>query len=599
MARERIIKDPPKRGKLTKSQVKRAVEKVVLGKPNDEQTMPSGQYCKTRLRLGVPGVELQNPDMLQEFVEAGLLLPDVPLKNHSLELRLWVPWPADRTDFSLYKVDPETGLRYGGASGLMMEVRHTDQHFYPQIPDRVWEDAPRVHWETFSEHVEDFIKIIIRTQHRRQRNWPLLPEGNPRWVAYLNEFLEYYEFQKQKFTEMDPQRVFLACIGGFSSPIEVLTQCLQKNLDRNSNIIEITMVIEDCVDFEIEELGKLIADSLTPIKLDVNVASLDVIAEILEHHRAQGRNLSQILPRKNRTDMLKSFRSTYIDYLAHLKNSDCELRTNIFGAIQRDCDSRIERWDRFLQIGVDFSFSEYDLERFIDIDRKLLDAIDVDKGVHEAISNAIEVLEEVLEEMIGWKNHRKYSSEEENSSQDSTVKTAFLSSDLKDVADQFMKEYEAFDNSDEARQFQMSVRSLEEALNAQKGDQQIRILSRRCRVSFQDFVDAEKWKRPLETLEAFLQLDGAEEFIKKCGVPKVDGSVSPLQLEIEEFKILVEVLEEYSELKSDGVEPNKEQMEQWEAKFKSLILKLLSDPQSQKIIQFFTEVLLDNIGGKS
>ena len=91
------------------------------------------------------------------------------------------------------------------------------------------------------------------------------------------------------------------------------------------------MVIEDCVDFEMEELGELIADSLTPIKLDVNIASLDVIAEILEHHRKQGRNLSQILPRKNRTDMLKSFRSTYIDYLARLKNSDCELQARCIG----------------------------------------------------------------------------------------------------------------------------------------------------------------------------------------------------------------------------------------------------------------------------
>ena len=40
----------------------------------------------------------------------------------------------------------------------MMEVRHTDSHFYPQIPDSVWEDAPRVHWETFSEDVEDLMK---------------------------------------------------------------------------------------------------------------------------------------------------------------------------------------------------------------------------------------------------------------------------------------------------------------------------------------------------------------------------------------------------------------------------------------------------------
>ena len=32
MARERIVKDPPKRGKLTKRQVQRAVEKVVYAR---------------------------------------------------------------------------------------------------------------------------------------------------------------------------------------------------------------------------------------------------------------------------------------------------------------------------------------------------------------------------------------------------------------------------------------------------------------------------------------------------------------------------------------------------------------------------------------
>ena len=158
-----------------------------------------------------------------------------------------------------------------------------------------------------------------------------------------------------------------------------------------------------------------------------------------------------------------------------------------------------------------------------------------------------------------------------------------------------MKAYESFDNSDEARQFQISVQSLEEAINNQKGNQQIRILSKRCRVSFQDFVDAEKWKQPLEILEAFLQLDGAEEFIKKCGVPKVDGNISPLQLEIEEFTTLVEVLEEYSALKSVGVKPSKERIERWEAKFKSFVFRSLADPQSQKIIQFLTEEFFDKI----
>ena len=189
-----------------------------------------------------------------------------------------------------------------------MEARHTDKHFYPQLPDNVWEDAPRVHWETFSRDVEDLIKIIIRTQHMRQRAWPLLPKGDARWVDYFNEFLEYFEFQQQKFTTLDPQRVLIVCVGGFSSPIEELTRCLHKNLDRNSNITEITMVVEDCVDFEAAELGELIANSLTPIKLDVNIASLDVIAEILEHHRAGSKSPSLILPKKNKTDMLKSFR---------------------------------------------------------------------------------------------------------------------------------------------------------------------------------------------------------------------------------------------------------------------------------------------------
>ena len=588
MARERTIKFSPKRGKLTKRQVKRAVEKVVLGKPSDGETTSSTQYYKTLLRLGVPGVELQNPDMLQAFVEAGLLPPDVPLDNHSLELRLWVPWPADRKDFSLYKINPETGLRYGGASGLMMETRHTNSHFHPQLPDSVWENAPRVQWETFSENVTDLIKTIIRTQHLRQRDWSLLPEGDSRWISSFNEFSEYFEFQQQKFTTLDPQRVLIVCVGGFSSPTEELTRCLHKNLDRNSNITEITMVIEDCVDFEEAELGELIANSFTPIKLAVNIASLDVIAEILEHHRTRGKSLSLILPKKNRIDMLKSFRSTYIDYLAHLKNRDHELQADVLGAIQRDCDARLERWDRFLHIGVDFSFSEYDLEKFIDLDRKLLDAIDIDEGIYEAIASAIEV----LEEMLGSEIRQKRFSQGENPAQNSEVKTTLLSSDLKEVADQFMKEYESFDNSDEARQFQMSVQYLEDALNAQKGYQQIKILSKRCRVNFQDFVDAEKWKKPLKTLEAFLQLDGAEEFIQKCGVSKVDGSISPLQLEIEEFKVLVEVLEEYHELKS---KPSKQQIEQWETKFKSFVLGSLADPHAQKIIQFLTEEFLDNI----
>ena len=41
MAKGRIVKDTPKRGKLTKSQVKRAVEKVVLGKNSGKKAAPS------------------------------------------------------------------------------------------------------------------------------------------------------------------------------------------------------------------------------------------------------------------------------------------------------------------------------------------------------------------------------------------------------------------------------------------------------------------------------------------------------------------------------------------------------------------------------
>lgn len=38
MARERIVKDGPKRGKLSKSQIKRAVEKVVYARREAEKS---------------------------------------------------------------------------------------------------------------------------------------------------------------------------------------------------------------------------------------------------------------------------------------------------------------------------------------------------------------------------------------------------------------------------------------------------------------------------------------------------------------------------------------------------------------------------------
>ena len=369
MSRERIVKDTPKRGKLTENQVKRAVEKVVLGKDSDGNTIPSGEYRKTRLCLGVPGVELQNPDMLQAFVETGLLPADVPLTKHSLELRLWVSWPADRKDFSLYKISPETGRAYAGASGLMMETRHTDTHFFPQLPDSVWENAPRVHWETFSENVEDLMKIIIQTQNLRQRDWPLLPEGDPHWVDYFNKFLERFEFQQQKFATLDPQHVLLVCAGHLSSPVEMLRQCLDKNLDPNSNPPAITMVIEDCVDFEGEEFRELTANSVAPIKLDVEFVSIDVI-----------------------TNILKSFRSTYIDDFVDLRSIDLKLLADALGSTQRDWTTPLERWERFTQIGFDFGFSEDDSRIFID--RKLLlDTTDIGDNIHETIFNTIETLE--------------------------------------------------------------------------------------------------------------------------------------------------------------------------------------------------------------
>ena len=43
MARERIVKYTPKRGKLTRRQARRAVEKVVYGKPNNKKTTSSSK----------------------------------------------------------------------------------------------------------------------------------------------------------------------------------------------------------------------------------------------------------------------------------------------------------------------------------------------------------------------------------------------------------------------------------------------------------------------------------------------------------------------------------------------------------------------------
>ena len=553
--------------------------------------MDTIQYSKTRLRLGVPGVELRNPRILQFFVENGLLPTDVPLTNHSLELHLWVPWPADRKNFSLYKINPETGMRYGGASGLMLEVRHTETNFYPQLPDTVWEEAPQVAWEVFSEDIRNLIDIIIRTQHLRKRSWKLIPDGDANWIECFNALVDSHEAQKEKFTKLKPQRVFIGCIGGFSSPLEMLTQCLHKNLDRNTNITDITMVIEDCIEFEVEELGQLIASTINPINLDIRIASLEQIAEILQEHRQRGKSLSHILPTKNKVYMLKNCRTTYIDYLGTLKNANSESRRIIFDEIRGDCNFRIERLKRFCGIKIDFSFSKEELNKLIHADRRILEAVKRNRNVSKSINSGINVIEEMLGEEAGQKSPNQV----DNSPQVSPTKVGNSLSDFKEISEQFMKEYESFDNSVEARQFHIAVESLEEALIAEKSNQQIRILANRYRVGFQDLVDAEKWKKPLTTLETFLQLDGAEEFIEKCGVPKVNGHIRPLRSEIEEFTNLVEILEEYSKLISTDVELSKSQLEQWEAKFTSFLLRWLTNPEAREITKFLMEVLLENI----
>ena len=403
--------------------------------------------------------------------------------------------------------------------------------------------------------------------------------------------MDFHKSQKEKFKRLKPQRVFIGCVGGFSSPLEMLTQCLYKNLDRNTNITEITMVVEDCVKFEVEELGQLVASTINPINLDIKIASLEQMAEILQELRLRGKSLSYILPAKNRTYMLKSLRTTYIDYLAALENGNRKSRADTHDAIQNECKSHIKRWNRLRKIEVDFAFSKDDLDKLIHSDRTILKTVNRNKGIPQSISNGINI----MEEMLGEKTYQKPYNQGHNPPQASPANAGDSLTDLKEIAEQFMKEYESFDNSVEARQFHISMESLEDALIAQRNNQQIRILVNRYRVSFQDFVDAEKWKKPLETLEVFLQSEGVDEFVEECHVPKVDGDTRPLRVEIEEFKTLVEIFEVYNKLTSVDVKPSKSQLEQWKAEFKSLLLKLFTSPEGQKVVQFVTEELLENI----
>lgn len=285
------------------------------------------------------------------------------------------------------------------------------------------------------------------------------------------------------------QRARLVCIGGFSSPGEMLARCLHKNLDRNSNITEITMVVEDCIEFEMDELGELLENSPIPITLHlVPPVSLEQIAEILQDSRNSGVTPSHILPAKDRTDMLERRRRLYIAYLDNLLNSNSESAVIMLDAIWRECYSRIARLNRFRRLEVNFAFSKDDLDKLIRCDSDILDATCVEGEVGKAITNAIGI----INEMLGPKIAPEPYNPEDNLSQIPPVKLSSLSPDLKNVAEQFMREYESFDTSAEAKQFHTSVSVLEKEIEEQVEDSRIEELSRQVFVSFRKFVDAEK-----------------------------------------------------------------------------------------------------------
>lgn len=390
------------------------------------------------------------------------------------------------------------------------------------------------------------------------------------------------------------QRALLVCIGGFSSPGQVLARCLHKNLDRNSNITEITMVVEDCIEFEMDELDELLENSPIPITHDlVYPVSLEQIAEILQDSRNSGVTPSHILPAKDRTDMLECRRRLYIAYLDNLLNSNSESAVIMLDAIWRECYSRIARLNRFRRLEVNFAFSKDDLDKLIRCDSDILDATCVKGGVGKAITNAIGI----INEMLGPKIAPEPYNPGDNLSQIPPVKLSSLSSDLKNVAEQFMSEYESFETSAEAKQFHTSVSVLEKELEEQVEDSRIEELSQQVFVSFRKFVDAEKWTQPLKTFKAFLELDGAERFMEICRVPKVDGSLTLLSDEVADFAELISVLESYRKFGAAGVKPSQSQLEQWAQRFVSFILEHLGDSRSHQVAHFFFKALLDFIEG--
>ena len=77
MARERIVKDPPKRGKLTKRQVQRAVEKVVYARRGDGEagqtrhvtTIKVGRDAKTGRFISRKEVECRKATAVVETIK--------------------------------------------------------------------------------------------------------------------------------------------------------------------------------------------------------------------------------------------------------------------------------------------------------------------------------------------------------------------------------------------------------------------------------------------------------------------------------------------------------------------------------------------------
>lgn len=386
------------------------------------------------------------------------------------------------------------------------------------------------------------------------------------------------------------QRALLVCIRGASSPVEMLARCLHKNnLDRNSNITEITMVVEDCIELEVDKFGELLESSSTPIDLKVGHASLEQIAENLQDWRNRGVTLSQILPAKNRTDMLESCRSLYIAYLDNMLNSNSESAVIMLDTIWRECHLRIERWNRFRRLGVDFVFLKEELAKLIRCDSAILDATYVEGGVSTAITNAIRI----IDEMLGPKISPEPYNPGDNLSQIPPVKLSPPSPDLKEVAEQFMREYESFDTSAEAKQFHTSVSALVKGIEEQVEDPRLEELFNQVFVSLHKIVDAEKWAQPLKTLKTFLELDGAKMFMGICRVPKVDASLTLLRDEVADFEELISLLEEYKEIKSADAKVSLSKLEQWVHKFVSFKLGLLEDPRSHQVVNFFLKLLLE------